>query len=43
VVVEVSTMATQQLASAEEFAGRLFESGVAGFEVLSVYLGERPG
>jgi SAM-dependent methyltransferase len=36
-------MVAQRLAPAEEFAGRLFESGVAGIEVLSVYLGERLG
>jgi len=32
--------ATQQLVPAEELAGRLFESAVAGIDVLSVYLGD---
>lgn len=37
------TQVKQQLASPEEFAGRIFESAVGGMEVLSLYLGEKLG
>ena len=39
----MTQVVTQQIASPEEFAGRVFESAVAGIEVLSIYLGDRLG
>lgn len=39
----MTQLATQQLATPEEFAGRIFEAAVGGMEVLSIYLGEKLG
>jgi SAM-dependent methyltransferase len=39
----VTEVIAQQLATPEEFAGRIFESAVGGMEVLSLYLGEKLG
>lgn len=39
----MTQVVAQQLATPEEFAGRIFEAAVGGMEVLSLYLGEKLG